>query len=444
MAYISKWRLQNNTVVPIGSNLFGSCSTASASPTKVVALPDFHELVEGVTVHVHFQNENTSGSAMLQVGSTQARPIRYNGTQSGAWANDSVVSFTYYGGAWCQNDYQESSGGTASYGLSFDSDTNELSLVPDGQTQSVTLPNGVTYSLSISDHTVTLTGSDGSTSSVTVAEEIFIAEYDVTTYSEIEDALSDGKICFLKTVEGTDGDAYAPLTSLANGVAYFRREAWGNNTGNFISYRYKVDQSDTWSFETKTLHTVFNATYGETTYAEVQNAWQGRNYVCVYHGGHILPLIRTTTATGGEFTFLLVTDYNTTDLDVMIVKLTEVGGWSLTTKTIPTGTHTLTASITASTGTLVSRSCKRYGNVVFLTVSARKTTSTAVGGYILEANVSGIPLPSGWVTNGTYYGSQPLMGALSSSGVLRLRNTGTTAFAMGSSDSAAVSFTYVV
>lgn len=107
-------------------------------------------------------------------------------------------------------------------------------------------------------------------------------------------------------------------------------------------------------------------------------------------------------------------------------------------------TKTISATTTVSTGTLISISCKRFGNVVVVMVSARKTTNTAVGGYILEANVSGIPLPSAWVTNGTYYGSQPLMGALSSGGILRLRHTGTTAFAMGSSDSAAVSFTYVV
>lgn len=107
-------------------------------------------------------------------------------------------------------------------------------------------------------------------------------------------------------------------------------------------------------------------------------------------------------------------------------------------------TKTISATTTVSTGTLISISCKRFGNVVVVMVSARKTTNTAAGGYILEANVSGIPLPSAWVTNGTYYGSQPLIGALSSGGILRLRNTGTTAFAMASSDSAAVSFTYVV
>lgn len=107
-------------------------------------------------------------------------------------------------------------------------------------------------------------------------------------------------------------------------------------------------------------------------------------------------------------------------------------------------TKTLSPTITTTTGTLVSYSCKRVGNVVYFSISARKTTATAVGGYILEANVSNMALPPGWVTNGTYYGSQPLMAAFSSAGVLRLRHTGTTSITMGSSDSAAVSFTYVV
>ena len=127
-----------------------------------------------------------------------------------------------------------------------------------------------------------------------------------------------------------------------------------------------------------------------------------------------------------------------------------ISGGKLLVKKLFTGildklyTKTISVTTTVTTGTLISITCKRVGNVVSLSVSARKTTNTQPGGFILEATVSGIPMPPGWVTNGTYYGSQPLMGALSSTGTLRLRHTGTTAFAMGSSDSAAVSFTYVV
>lgn len=97
MAYITK-KTTTQGIKPIGSNLFGTCTTASATAQKSVSMPDFDVLVEGVTIHVYFAEGNTSGNPTLQVGSTEAKPI------VGGWNTSGVYSFTYYNGSWYRND----------------------------------------------------------------------------------------------------------------------------------------------------------------------------------------------------------------------------------------------------------------------------------------------------------------------------------------------------
>ena len=102
MAYSSKFKTKSQGTVPIGSNLFGTCSTGASTATKTVSMSDFDILVEGVTVHVYFSYENTANSAGLKVGSTDAKAI-----VNAVWTDDSVVSFTYHNNKWYQNDVQE-------------------------------------------------------------------------------------------------------------------------------------------------------------------------------------------------------------------------------------------------------------------------------------------------------------------------------------------------
>ena len=140
MAYWSKFNTSDDGIIPIGSNLYGVCTTASATTTKVVTMSDFDVLVEGVTIHVYFQHKNTASNPVLQVGSTTGKQIRYNGNQGGLWDDSAFISFTYYQDYWVQND-----------------------ILDDGS-------GGETYTLSISGHTITLTGDGGTTSSVTVPD----------------------------------------------------------------------------------------------------------------------------------------------------------------------------------------------------------------------------------------------------------------------------------
>lgn len=109
MAYATKKKLSDNSIVPLGSNLYGTCPTASASVMKEVSMTDFDVLVVGVTIHVKFTNSNTANAPTLKVGSTSAMPILYNGSTGGKWEQGSIVSFTYDGTHWVQNDSEADS-----------------------------------------------------------------------------------------------------------------------------------------------------------------------------------------------------------------------------------------------------------------------------------------------------------------------------------------------
>ena len=212
--YVSK-RNTTSGVVPIGSNLFGTCSTASSTVNKVVTLSDFNVLTEGVTIHVYFTNKNTATQPMLQVGSTTAQAIRYNGSLAGQWESGSVISFTYYNGEWVQNDIQDAN--NVSYGLSLSGNT--LSIVENGGSSSVEISTSdTTYTLSISGHTITLTPSSGTAQSVTVPDNN-------TTYS----ISISGNVITLTGSDGSTSTVTVPTASVT---------MTGSGTGTIQGHSY--------------------------------------------------------------------------------------------------------------------------------------------------------------------------------------------------------------
>lgn len=98
------------TELPIGSTLYGTCTTAAGTAQKDVTLANFDKLITGVTVHVRFTNSNTHATPTMKVGSTAAIQImRYGTTKPGttaawSWYAGAVVSFTYDGTYWVMND----------------------------------------------------------------------------------------------------------------------------------------------------------------------------------------------------------------------------------------------------------------------------------------------------------------------------------------------------
>ena len=101
----------NSTLFPVGSRLYGTCSTNAAEAAKVVTSENFDTLLLGITIHVKFTNSNTAENPTLNVNGTGARPLYLYGTtppgttEQTSWVPGSVLAITYDGQNWILNDH---------------------------------------------------------------------------------------------------------------------------------------------------------------------------------------------------------------------------------------------------------------------------------------------------------------------------------------------------
>lgn len=105
-------------------------------------------------------------------------------------------------------------------------------------------------------------------------------------------------------------------------------------------------------------------------------------------------------------------------------------------------TKTITPTITASTGVLVSSACKKYGNVVHLRLTFRNGTATAAGGNAFVATING-PIPDVTAVGIGYYSSSALVLQITDTGAINVRVIGAQLPAMTSSNSATMSVVYI-
>lgn len=254
MAYITK-KTTVNGVKPIGSNLYGTCSTASDTAQKTVAMADFDVLVSGVTIHVQFTHKNIASNPTLKVGSTSAVAIKRNGATDGKWKDGSVISFTYDGTNWIQNDADD---------------------------------DGATYTLSKNGGNITLTGSDGSSSSVTVEEETYphISDVDYTANSYM--AFNVGN-----RTSRTGGGSY---NVTVKGVGKIERDGNDLKIYNYepTGHASASESIQTIPLSTATLKYTADAPDGTTTNNVVQNDVTGNTA----DGGYALAEGYQTTASG--------------------------------------------------------------------------------------------------------------------------------------------------
>ena len=96
-------RLWNNAESAAQSNWYGTCSTSGASATKAVTCSGY-TLVEGNTIAVQFStmNASTVGECSLNVNSTGAKVIYYDGAPTSStnhigWVDDETLFFLYDG-----------------------------------------------------------------------------------------------------------------------------------------------------------------------------------------------------------------------------------------------------------------------------------------------------------------------------------------------------------
>lgn len=99
-------------------------------------------------------------------------------------------------------------------------------------------------------------------------------------------------------------------------------------------------------------------------------------------------------------------------------------------------------TITSSVGTLQARQAIRTGNVIQLTLRMRHSGSTASGASAYEGQITEAEFwPVAIVTSGHYYGNRAMVGNISSTGKIIVRNVGS---AITNMDSCNISFTYIV
>lgn len=81
------------------SVLYASCSDLADTAAKTVSATHY-ELVNGAVVLVKFSYTNTASSPTLNVGSTGAKAIMYNGSALTDLRNDRIYEFIYDGTYW--------------------------------------------------------------------------------------------------------------------------------------------------------------------------------------------------------------------------------------------------------------------------------------------------------------------------------------------------------
>lgn len=120
---IEKVQIDNGTIQSIASTAYGVCTTAASEPAKTVEMDGF-ELVDGITVHIKFINENSAVNPTLSINNSPFKPIvQYgitaigNDANTSGWQAGAIVSFTYDGVSWVRdqgyNTQGESIGGTS-------------------------------------------------------------------------------------------------------------------------------------------------------------------------------------------------------------------------------------------------------------------------------------------------------------------------------------------
>lgn len=115
--------------------------------------------------------------------------------------------------------------------------------------------------------------------------------------------------------------------------------------------------------------------------------------------------------------------------------------WSGGIRTTP---EQIATNVVSTKGQYVSSKCYRFGQVVYLSLFFRNTSSVAAGADIYTATfTSTLPRPAVRVTGASYYGLHSIAGAVDTNGGVTIRNASNTAFNIPSNSSAGISFTYI-
>ena len=107
--------------------------------------------------------------------------------------------------------------------------------------------------------------------------------------------------------------------------------------------------------------------------------------------------------------------------------------------------ETPTLSITDTTGSLKSYSCRRFGNVAQLRLTFNNSSAVASGANIYEGTLNTTALrPRAVATGASYYGAHAIGGMLNTVGSITIRNASSSSVTISGDNTATVSFTYIL
>lgn len=142
---------------------------------------------------------------------------------------------------------------------------------------------------------------------------------------------------------------------------------------------------------------------------------------------------------------VLADRYESMELGDLSVTLSEALGISSTSDKQNGSVATPTASISATTGELVTSYVCQVGKIVQISLTVRNSASVASGANVFTGTLNTADLrPLISTTGGTYYGAHAIMGFLSAAGAITIRNASSTAVSISGSGTTTLSFTYIV
>lgn len=324
---ISKVNVSGADYQIVGSPRYATCSTAAATAAKVATIADGSStfvLEKGARICVSFTYANTASAATLNVASTGAKAICWQGSalvSSQYWQAGAVVDFVYDGNGW-------SIVGVAK-------DNNSTNFLP--------LSGGsLTGNLTVGSSSIGTNGYiEGTWLKTTKVTE---SAGDFATIS------GDGWIYKRKPVNVL-GDIGGQAKITANGILK------GDGTGT-------ITAADETEVELVDLpQEIFWATYGETTTAEINAAVQSKKTVCCLYNKKLYYVAESFDSlvkffsyayTGGfAVYYLMVTSSGWTDFglqqvtDHLVYLSLPTASW--------TGSDPYTQSVTISKATLYSK-----------------------------------------------------------------------------------------
>ena len=235
---------------------YGTCSTTVSTKAKTVAISDF-VLYEGASVLVKFSNGNSAASPTLNVNSTGAKTIRFNGSTISnslyySWSSGAVLEFVYDGTYWnlmttCNTDTDNNTWRTIKVNDTSIGDSNPLNLI-SGDNVNISNDNG----------TVTISA---------IMPSIDGGEMNVQSDWNVTDTTSDAFIKNKPGLVSTSKDGLAPKADAVAGEINSSTNDWvlTNKNGTIDWYKLPANAFNDTNTDTKVTSVDNHYTPAENT-----------------------------------------------------------------------------------------------------------------------------------------------------------------------------------